>query len=212
MVLLLPIAVFILIVWAVRWSARQANPQRFAHDGLLARGLEARGLILQSSSTFTETTLNGQRYELRDLVMDVEVLGQAPYEVSITPMIPRICEATPGAALDLRVDPKNPNNIVIVGPAGSSGWLYAAPWLGVAPPPAPWQRARLNGLNAGKRRSGTLLVILLLVFGASVVFAITMAGRQHPEPVRAPAARPTSAAPPPHPAPPSRSKSGRPGH
>jgi hypothetical protein len=138
---------------------------RFVGGGrarLLKNGLEARGLVLSAARTGTQSTIGGQRFQVRSVVLDVEVVGRAPYELSINAMFPRMSEPFPGSALDLRVDPRNPNNIAIVGPAGSSGWLGATAGL------FPW--AASNKLASG---CGTVVVVLIgasLALGAVVSF------------------------------------------
>ena len=138
--------------------------RRSARGGLRGR-VPARGLILQASSIATETTIGGQRFELRQLLLDVEVAGREPYEVSCTPAIPRICEALPGAALDLRVDPSNRSNVEIVGPLGASAWLPAATGL---PGQALWPGAQRGGLPRGCGLLVVVIVGLVLAFGTVV--------------------------------------------
>jgi hypothetical protein len=96
---------------------------------VLRTGLDARGIILWADRTAVNSTVGGVRYETRQLRLDVEIPGRAPYEMSVSPLIPRVCEALPGATLDLRVDPKDPNNVAVLGPAGSLGWMTAMPQL-----------------------------------------------------------------------------------
>jgi hypothetical protein len=111
------------------------------------RRVLARGLILRASASSAETTYRGQRFELRDLTLDVEVPGQAPYEISVTARVPRIVEALPGATLDLSLDPASPNDLEILGPAGASDWITAAAavpgqtWC-PRPPTIPWASPR----------------------------------------------------------------------
>jgi hypothetical protein len=101
-----------------------------ARTRVLRNGTDARGIILSADRTATsKAILNGVRYETRRIRLDVEVPGRAPYELSFCPLIPRVCDALPGSTLDLRVDPSNPSNIVVLGPAGSIGWMNAAPLL-----------------------------------------------------------------------------------
>ena len=120
------LVIFVIVVLIVRSASKGAAQAGAAANLALASGVPARGLILQADSMATEGTLRGQRVEYRQMRLDVEIPGQAPYEVWVRPAIPRICEALPGAALDLRVDPRNPNNVTVVGPAGASGWIGAA--------------------------------------------------------------------------------------
>jgi Cu/Ag efflux pump CusA len=61
---------------------------------------------------------NGVRVESRQVVLDVEIPGQAPYEVTTNVLVPLNLRADvmPGATVELRVDPKNNRTIAIVGP------------------------------------------------------------------------------------------------
>ena len=101
-----------------------------ARAKVLKTGTDARGIILWADNTSSgRVTVNGARYERRSVRLDVEVPGRDPYEVQVTPLFPRVCEALPGSTLDLRVDPKDPGNIAVIGPAGSIGWMSASPLL-----------------------------------------------------------------------------------
>lgn len=149
--------IFVLFVLIVRFGSGGAD-----RNALLTRGTFAHGLILEASATSTEATYAGQRFERRALTLDVEIPGKEPYEIQATPMIPRICEALPGAALDLRVDPMNRKNIAIVGPAGASGWIAA----GASIPGQTWAPTRLGqGLPRG---CGWLIVVAV---GMSLLLA-----------------------------------------
>jgi hypothetical protein len=167
------LVIFLVLVFAVRAG------QGGGRGALLARGLPARGLILSADRTATDASYGGQRFEVRSLVLDVEIPGRAPYEVSLSTMIPRICEALPGATLDLRVDPAKPNNLAIVGPAGSSQWLGAA----VGIPGQTWA-VKPGGSRAG---CGTLVLVLVglsLAFGA--VMSFVGGGSNEPAPAPTP--------------------------
>ena len=127
MLFFVPVTVFVLFFVLIRSKMGAASGPSAAR-GLAGGRVLARGLVLSASPFVSgERTQNGQRYELRDLLLDVEVQGQAPYEVSVTPLIPRICEARPGAALDLSLDPRNPSDVVVIGPAGASAWIWRGP-------------------------------------------------------------------------------------
>src|SRR5215470_2590962 len=101
-----------------------------ARTRLMSSGLPARGLVVRAASTARGMLVNGQRFQVRNVLLDVEVQGRAPYEIAVDALFPRMCESFPGTALDLRVDPTNPANLAIVGPAGSSAWIGAASWIG----------------------------------------------------------------------------------
>lgn len=120
------IAVFLVIASLVALGARAQARQAAMARRLYETGTPARGLVLQASQYVTTTTAGGRRYELRDLVLDVELPGQAPFEVRAQPMIPGSLAKSvlPGAALELRIDPANPSEVVVVGPAGSFSPAY----------------------------------------------------------------------------------------
>lgn len=88
------------------------------YDVLLARGIPARGILLAVASTGTKAGTQARRFEVRQVRIDVEIPGQAPYETNATPWIPinLVRDVLPGATVELRVDPKNPSNMVIIGP------------------------------------------------------------------------------------------------
>jgi hypothetical protein len=182
--------IFVVLVLVVR-------AQKGGRSGTVSRGLLARGIILQADQFATETSYLGQRFELRRLTLDVEVPGRAPYEVSITPRIPRIVEALPGATLDLRVDPSNPQNIEVVGPAGATDWIRAA----AAVPGQTWAGPQLAipGVSSLPKGCGTIVVMLIgmsLLLAAVLSFVLTERHPASPSPTHA--APPAHAAPPPH--------------
>jgi hypothetical protein len=92
----------------------------------LNRGILGRGLVLSADPVATEVVYRGMRYERRFVTLDVEVVGQPPYQTRLNLRIPRIVEALPGATLDLRVNPSDAEDIEILGPAGACNWLNEA--------------------------------------------------------------------------------------
>ena len=82
------IGVFALVFFAV-WLVGRAAGTAGGRDALIARGVSARGLILKASQWSTESAQGLQRFEVRKLLLDVEIPGEAPYEVSVSPLIPR---------------------------------------------------------------------------------------------------------------------------
>jgi hypothetical protein len=167
--------IFIVVVLVVR-AQKQAS-------GLVPSGLRAHGIILQADQFSTETSYLGQRFELRRLTLDVEVPGRAPYEVSITPRIPRIVEALPGATLDLRVDPSNPQNIQVIGPAGATEWIAAA----AAVPGQTWAAPQFSipGASSAPKGCGTLVLVLIgmsLLLAAILSFATASSHESSPAP------------------------------
>jgi hypothetical protein len=94
-------------------------------------GIRGRALVLQSSQTTTEVMMGMRRYESRQMVLDIEIPGRAPYQLQGTFLIPRLLvEACPGSSLEVAVDKKNPNRIAVLGPGGFTG-----PWLRIGQPP-----------------------------------------------------------------------------
>lgn len=89
-----------------------------SYDGLVARGVPARGILLSVATTGTKIGTQARRFELRQVTIDVEIPGKAPYEINATPVIPinLVRDVLPGATVELRVDPKNPAKMAIVGP------------------------------------------------------------------------------------------------
>jgi hypothetical protein len=119
------IVLFVFIVIAVSKNSAVAGRNRLAQSGL--RG---RGLVLQSSMNATGMRVGMQRFEQRQMTLDIEIPGRAPYVVQGTFMTPRgLVEPIPGASLDVSVDPNNPSAVVVLGPGGFSG-----PWLQTGPP------------------------------------------------------------------------------
>jgi hypothetical protein len=158
---LFPLILFVFIVGVARLAAR-SSPGGI-RTRFLTTGLEARGLVLSAANVGTQTTFNGQRFQVRAVVLDVEVPGRPPYEIAIAPMFPLLCDPFPGAALDLRVDPRNPKNVVVVGPAGSSGWLGAATGL------FPWAK-KTNAFASGCGTAVLVVITAFLALGAIVSF------------------------------------------
>ena len=97
-----------------------------SYDRLLKNGVPARGILLVVSQICTKVGPVSRRFDQRDVTIDIEVPGQAPYEVSTTAITPInfAGDVLPGATVELRVDPKNPAQIVIVGPG--TGFVQAA--------------------------------------------------------------------------------------
>ena len=88
------------------------------------RVVHGRGLVLASAQVCTGTTVNGRRFEQRNMTIDVEIPGQPPYVTRGLFLVPRgQGEGIPGSSLDISVDPSNPDRLTILGPGGFSG-----PW------------------------------------------------------------------------------------
>lgn len=123
-------------------SARQGNavftdvdspsPPLDDFDRLLTSGVPARGILLRVSSTRDSTGTSGlRRFERRSVLLDVEIPGENPYEISASPFILSnlVRDVLPGATVELRVDRDDPMRIAIVGPGSAiaaSGFLPPA--------------------------------------------------------------------------------------
>lgn len=96
------------------------------YDRLLRSGIPARGILLAVAQQGTKVGSVSRRFDQRSVTIDIEVPGQAPYEVSTFALTPInfASDVLPGATVELRVDPKNPSRIVIVGPG--TGFVQAA--------------------------------------------------------------------------------------
>ncbi|HEY8072798.1 MAG TPA: hypothetical protein VIF62_01780 [Labilithrix sp.] len=132
--------VFVIIVGVVvlvqiaRAVSRSRSPSQSAGalDALAASGIPARGLVLSCSQYAIGVTLSQRRFEKRTMTIDVEIPGREPYVATGDFLVPRgLLEVVPGASLDLSVDARDPNRIVVLGPGGFTG-----PWLRVGPPAA----------------------------------------------------------------------------
>jgi hypothetical protein len=127
---LVPLFVGFLIIRAI-WTAI-AGPG----GGLLKNGVPARGILLQVS--WMATRVQGsttQPMERREVLIDVEVPGRPPYEVRAQALVPINLrnDVMPGATVELRVDPKDPKNLAIVGPGSG----FAVTGLVTTPQPGP---------------------------------------------------------------------------
>ena len=119
-------AVFGLIIFSS--SAASRKSRRFLL--LETKGLRGRGLVLSCAQLGTGVTLNGRRFEKRTMTLDVEIPGRESYVSTGDFLVPRgVAETIPGASLDVAVDAKDQNQILVLGPGGFSG-----PWIRIGPP------------------------------------------------------------------------------
>jgi hypothetical protein len=120
--------VFIIVMASKAGRSVQAGVA--AIDYLETNGVRAYGLVLACQQWSTGVRIGTRRFEQRAMTIDVEIPGRAPYVAQGTFLVPRgLVEVIPGAALDLAVDPRNPNQLAILGPGGFSG-----PWIRIGPP------------------------------------------------------------------------------
>jgi len=123
--LVIIVAVFGLIIFGS--SAASRKVRRFLE--LETKGLRGRGLVLSCAQLGTGVTLNGRRFEKRTMTLDVEIPGREPYVSTGDFLVPRgVAETIPGASLDVAVDAKDQNQILVLGPGGFSG-----PWIRIGP-------------------------------------------------------------------------------
>ena len=90
------------------------------YQGLVKNGVAARGILLAVDRVGIKQPgqLGKVRYEKRGMTIDVEIPGRAPYEVTTVSFVPTNLsrDVLPGCTVELRVNPRNPNQIAIVGP------------------------------------------------------------------------------------------------
>jgi hypothetical protein len=117
---------FVVFVAQLSPTARQLR----ALKRLTRGGLPGRALVLSALQAKRGLTLGGQRYQQRNMTLEIEVDGREPYEVSGVFLVPRgLIDPVPGSSLDVAVDPRNPQTLVVLGPGGFSG-----PWLSTGIP------------------------------------------------------------------------------
>jgi hypothetical protein len=83
------------------------------------RALPAKGILLVVSPTPDRTTgVGASKRQMRTVTVDIEVAGRPPYEITTQLAIPMnlVGDVLPGATVELRVDPNDRTNIVLVGP------------------------------------------------------------------------------------------------
>jgi len=110
------IILFVLVIWLVIKAAAGSQGQ---YQRLSRTGVPARGILLSVSSMPSGSVGVGlNKLQQRQVYIDVEIPGEPPYELSVVALIPLnlVADVLPGATVELRVDPKNRNQVVIVGP------------------------------------------------------------------------------------------------
>jgi hypothetical protein len=122
------LVVLVGLVWAIVKLATMGGPTR-----LLQTGLIARGILLRVDIPLTRWSAEGGRqlFQRRQLRIDVELPGRAPYEVDQLVQFPTNLSKLilPGATVELRVDPKNPKKLVVSGPGVALGASFFNPAL-----------------------------------------------------------------------------------
>ncbi len=123
--------VWVAIVAFVLWLGRAGGRRMRDYDRLLAAGMPARGILVQVDATGMRVAQGFRVFQLRGVLIDVEVPGRPPYEIRTSALIPSnaVRDVLPGVTVELRVDPSDAQKIAIIGPG-----VGLAPAL-VAPPP-----------------------------------------------------------------------------
>jgi hypothetical protein len=109
------------------------------YDGLVRSGTPAIGILLSVAPTSNGSVRSVSssywsprgfiRIQQRQMAIDVEVPGYAPYVVDTAVYVPpnMLRDVLPGATVELRIDPKNRQNIAVVGPGVAfTGFASAA--------------------------------------------------------------------------------------
>lgn len=113
LIIAINVVVFVFIFSLVKAAASGG------YQGLIKRGVPARGILLWVDRQGVKQPGVGRvRYEKRGMTIDVEIPGKAPYEVTTTSFVPTNLsrDVLPGCTVELRVNPRNPQQIAIVGP------------------------------------------------------------------------------------------------
>ncbi len=128
------------VIWAIVALVRAGN----ATNRLMKTGLIARGILLRVDIPLTRWSAEGVRPSFRRfrLRVDVELPGEEPYEIDQLVSFPTNMGKLilPGSTVELRVDPKNRKNVLIVGPGVNLAAAFFNPALQggtglVVPPP-----------------------------------------------------------------------------
>lgn len=134
------LAVAAFVVWVIVAVVRNST----ANTKLMKTGLIARGILLRVDIPLTRWSAEGVRPTFRQfrLNIDVELPGQPPYEIDQLVSFPTNMGKLilPGSTVELRVDPKNRKNVLIVGPGVNLAAGFFNPALQggsglVVPPP-----------------------------------------------------------------------------
>lgn len=110
------IIVMIIVVVVIVSAAKNLGVGTF--NALVKNGTAARGILLQVAPQGNRVGAGATRFQSRMVTIDVEIPGQAPYVIATGAIIPLnlVRDVLPGATMEIRVDPKNPGRIAIVGP------------------------------------------------------------------------------------------------
>jgi|GEM_PF-5279918 len=105
---------FVIVVFVVLVNILSTSPASVA-----ANGIPARGILLSVNKLPTGKVGTGaSRYETRQVQIDIEIPGQAPYELDTIAYVPAnmVDDVLPGATVALRLGKKDRTYVVIAGP------------------------------------------------------------------------------------------------
>ena len=110
------VMVVVFFIWAL---AKALGGSQNQYKRLFSSGLSARGILLSvSNRSFGSVGTGLNKFQQRQVQIDIELPGEAPYEINVVALVPLnlVADVLPGATVEIRVDPRNRNNIAIVGP------------------------------------------------------------------------------------------------
>ncbi|HEX9823685.1 MAG TPA: DUF3592 domain-containing protein [Actinomycetota bacterium] len=138
-----------LLVWAGKWSARYKEAQRIS-----ATGLPAQARIVGMSQT--GVYLNEQPQV--ELTLELSTAVQGPYQVTLKEWVPLIMlgRLTSGQPLPVKVDPQNPQNVIIEWSAPGPAMPGAVAAAQAGPPEDP-QDLKKRLLATGTAGTATVL-------------------------------------------------------
>jgi len=114
------IVAVVLVVWVIyKIATASSSGTPRGYNALLQNGIPARGILLSVANTpMGSVGIGMYKFQQRTVSIDIEVPGQPPYEAMVTALIPLnlVRDVLPGATVELRVDPRDPNNLAIIGP------------------------------------------------------------------------------------------------
>ena len=106
-----------------------------AFDQAVYKGTPARGILLWVAPRGTPSGTAARRFQMRQVKIDVEIPGQAPYVIDTLATIPMnlVRDVLPGATMEIRVDQTDRTQVTIVGPG--AGFSPMALLAAVSTPP-----------------------------------------------------------------------------
>lgn len=103
------------IVFGIAGALKTAG---MSYDAIIAKGVHARGIPLSVALRGTRIGTVNKRYQVRQVTIDIEIPGEAPYVMTGVAIIPMnlVRDVLPGATLEIAVDKTKPDRVAIVGP------------------------------------------------------------------------------------------------